>query len=57
MKYQHILNDEILIETDDLSEFMTYLINDDRAKLARFNILYNLLDKANGYICNMKSIK
>jgi hypothetical protein len=57
MKYQHILNNELLFETDDVSEFLSYLLNDKRAAQAKNTILFNLLDKSNGYICKMVNAK
>jgi len=57
MKYQHILNGEILFETDDVSTFFGYLMSNPKAQQVRNSILYNLLEKSNGYICNMVSAK
>jgi len=53
MKYQHKLNGEILFETDEVGEFLKYLLFDDKAKQAKNSILYNLLDKAGTYVCDM----
>lgn len=55
MKYQHILNKKVLFETNDASEFMGYLLNNKQAVQAKNNILYDLLEKSNGYICEMVS--
>ena len=55
MKYQHILNKEVLFETDDVSAFFTYLLTDERAKQAKNSILYNLLEQSDGYHCIMMS--
>ena len=55
MKYQHILNDEILFETDNVSEFMKYLLNDPKAKYDRYRILHDLLDKAGSYSLKLVS--
>ncbi len=56
MKYQHILNGEVLFETDDASKFQHYLMNDPRAAQAKFSILYNLLEKSGGYVCKMETV-
>jgi hypothetical protein len=56
MKYQHILNGKLLFETDDSHEFMFYLMTNDKAKQAKYSVLYNLLKNSSGYICNMSSI-
>ena len=55
MKYQHILNNEVLFETNDVSIFFSYLLTDSRAQQAKNSILYNLLEQSNGYVCNMIS--
>jgi hypothetical protein len=55
MKYQHILNGKLLFETDDSSEFFSYLISTKETNQAKLSILYNLLEKSNGYICEMVS--
>jgi hypothetical protein len=57
MKYQHILNNEVLFESNDASEFMLYLLTNDKAKQAKYSILYNLLEQSKEYICNMVSAK
>lgn len=55
MKYQYILNKEVLFETNDPSEFMTYLMTDPKAYQAKYCVLYELLEQSSGYICNMAS--
>lgn len=50
MKYQYKLNGKIIFETDNLSDYCTYLYNNPQV---RDSVLYNLLDKSNGYIANM----
>ncbi len=55
MKYQHILNKIVLFETNDASEFMLYLMNNKDASQAKYSVLYNLLQKSDGYICEMAS--
>lgn len=52
MKYQHILNGELLFETDDTTEYYSYLIKSENYQLMH-STLYNLLEKSNGYIANM----
>lgn len=53
MKYQYILNNELLFETNDASEFYSYLINLEDYKQAFNSTMFNLLVKSKGYICNM----
>jgi hypothetical protein len=57
MKYQHILNNELLFETDDPGQFVTYLMTDQKAQQAKYNVLYNLLEKSGGYICKLMNTK
>lgn len=57
MKYQYILNNTILFETNDLSSFFHYLMTEKDAQQAKNSILYNLLEKSNGYICKMETAK
>lgn len=57
MKYQHILNDRVLFESDSVDEFFTYLLTYPLVAQARNSILYNLLIKSNGYVCNMVTKK
>ena len=45
MKYKHILNDEIIYQTDDAGEFMLYLLLNDNAKQAKYVALQRLLEK------------
>ena len=52
MKYQHILNGELLFETNNVSDFFVYL-NTKENNQAKSSILYNLLEKSHGYVCNM----
>lgn len=53
MKYQHILNGEVLFQTDDAGEFFTYLITNEKAQQAKNSVLFNLLEKSGSYICSM----
>ncbi len=53
MKYQYILNDVILFETNDVTIFFSYLLTEPKAEQAKNSILYNLLEKSGGYTCNM----
>jgi hypothetical protein len=55
MKYQHILNNKLLFETNSASDFFHYLMNNPDAKQAKNNILYNLLESNKGYICEMST--
>jgi hypothetical protein len=52
MKYQHIINGNLLFETDNVSEFFMYLL---KFPQERNSTLFDLLDKTNGYILNMAS--
>jgi len=54
MKYKHILNGKLLFETNDASEFFSYLMDKETSQ-AKHSVLFNLLDKSNGYVCNMVS--
>ena len=53
MKYQHILNDVVIFETNNVSDFFHYLLTDSDAQQAKNSILYNLLEQSGGHICNM----
>lgn len=52
MKYQYILNDKIVYQTDSASEFFVFLNKPENTQ-ERNSILYNLLEKSGGYTCNM----
>lgn len=54
MKYQYKLNGNIIFETDDCAEYMKFILADPQI---RSSILYNLLDKAGEYTCNMVTAK
>lgn len=51
MKYKHIRNGELIYETNNASEFVKYLLTDPRAQQIKYSVLYNLLEKNDGYIC------
>lgn len=52
MKYQYILNNTLVFETNDVQEYFQFLIG--RAdKQVMYRVLYNLLEKYDGYICNV----
>jgi len=51
MKYKYILNDTVIFETNDSSEFMKFLLRDGNEHI-RNSVLHNLLEK-NGYVCDM----
>lgn len=53
MKYQYKLNDKLLFETNNVSEYVQYLIKNNVAT----NILHNLLDMNNGYIAEMATLE
>jgi len=55
MKYQYILNGEIMYQTDDASAFFHYLMFTEGAKQAMHSTLYQLLEKSNGHTCSMVS--
>lgn len=54
MKYQYILNGKIIFQSDSVSEYYSFLVNKED-KQTMYSVLYNLLEKSNGYICNMVS--
>lgn len=54
MKYQYILNGEIIFQTNNVSEYYGFLVN-RQDKQAMYSVLYNLLEQSKGYLCNMAS--
>jgi hypothetical protein len=56
MKYQYILNDKIIFETNDASEYMLYLLTNKEAEQIKYSVLFRLLEQSNGHICNMVSV-
>lgn len=52
MKYQHILNGELLFETNDTSKYFQYLLSKGNTQLMH-SVLYRLIDQSGGYIANM----
>lgn len=52
MKYQYILNNKVLFETNDAEEYFTYLITSTDKQLMHA-VLYRLLRQSGGHICNM----
>jgi len=55
MKYKHILNGEVLFETEYPSDFVKYMLTDPRASQAKYSVLYRLLSEAKEYECKMVS--
>lgn len=53
MKYQYVLNGEILFETNNAEEFWRYLVFVIKEPHIKESVLYNLLEKSGGYKCNM----
>jgi hypothetical protein len=54
MKYQHILNKEVLFETDNATEYFTYLLDiKGDVSQTKHAVLRSLLEKSNGHICEM----
>lgn len=53
MKFQYILNDKVLFETNDFLEYITYLYALDDHGQAKHSVLYRLLEKSGGHICEM----
>lgn len=56
MKYQYILNDVIIFETDNAHEFFQYLTNNTDKQMMN-STLYGLLDKAGSYKLSMYQAK
>lgn len=52
MKYQHILNGELLFETNDTTEYFQYLLSKGNTQLMH-SVLYRLIDQSGGYIADM----
>ena len=52
-KYQYVLNNEIIFETDDAIEFVTYLLTNPKASQAKYNVLYDLLEKKGNHIISL----
>lgn len=52
MKYKLIINNEVVYQTDNAEDYYIYLINHKNQQFLQ-TILYNLLEKSNGYVCNM----
>jgi hypothetical protein len=49
MKYQYILNKELLYETNNTSEFLAYLV----ANSIAYTVLYDLLKQTEKYTCEL----
>lgn len=55
-KYRYILNNEVIYETDDAREFVTYLLTNPEASQAKYSVLYNLLENIGHYTCNCSMV-
>jgi len=50
MRYQYILNNKIVFETNDITEYFMFLMKNEQLKNS---VLFNLLNKAGKYTANM----
>lgn len=53
MKYQYILDGQILLETNDVLEYITFIYDLEDQGQSKHAILYDLLVKADGHVCKM----
>ncbi len=52
MKYQYVLNKEILFETNNPTEFFDWL-NHNVPPIMRESILHDMLKRSNGHVINV----
>lgn len=52
MKYQFILNNVIIFETDNVSEYFSFLLKPENVQIKN-SVLYDLLEKSKSYTADM----
>ena len=50
MKYQYILNEKIVFETNDVKEYIDFILKDSQLSTA---VITDLLSKSDSYKCKM----